>query len=230
SPWGETIAPAQFGSFSNDILIGNFGDGHINAFDPTSGASLGQLKDNTGKVLTIDGLWALTPGPGAAAANTIYFAAGPNKEQDGLFGKLQVNVVFAVGGNGHVQVYAGTGGTLVTDFMPFGSAYTGGISLALGDVNNDGFKDLVVGATAGGPHVKVFDGKALFGGTFDPSNPSASQLASFDAFDPIFSIGVNVAVGDISGNGFADIVTGANAGNPDVRVFNGQDIANHTFN
>ncbi len=230
SPWGETIAPAQFGDFSNDLLVGNFGDGHVNVFDPTSGASLGQLKDGTGKVLTIAGLWALTPGPGAAATTTVYFTAGPTKGKHGLFGKLQVNTGFAVGGSGHVQVYQGATGSLVADFMPFGTAYTGGISVALGDVTNDGFKDLVVGTTSGAPHVKVFDGKALFGGTFDPNNPDASQLASFDAFDPKFNTGVNVAVGDVSGNGFADIVTGASAGNPDVRVFSGQDIANHTFN
>jgi uncharacterized protein (TIGR03118 family) len=230
SPWGETIAPAQFGDFSNDVLVGNFRDGRINAFDPTTGASLGQLKDNTGKALTIDGLWALAPGAGTAATNTLYFTAGPNGQQHGLFGKLQVNLGFAVAGNGHVQVYQGTGGTLVSDFMPFGTAYTGGISVALGDVNNDGVKDLVVGTTSGSPQVKVFDGKAVFGGTFDPNNPGASQLASFNAFDPKFNTGVNVAVGDVSGNGFADIVTGASAGNPDVRVFSGKDIANHTFN
>jgi uncharacterized protein (TIGR03118 family) len=230
SPWGETIAPAQFGQFSNDLLVGNFGDGHINVFDPTSGAALGQLKDDTGKVLTIHGLWALTPGPGAAATTTIYFTAGPNNQQHGLFGKLELNSEFAVGGNGHVLVYQGAAGSLVADFMPFGSAYTGGISVALGDITNNGFKDLVVGTTGGAAHVQVYDGKALFGGTFDPNNPSASQLASFDAFDARFNTGVNVAVGDISGNGFADIVIGASAGNPDVRVFSGQDIANHTFN
>jgi uncharacterized protein (TIGR03118 family) len=232
SPWGLTMAPPHFGDFSNDLLVGNFRDGHINAFDPTSGAFLGQLHDHAG-VLTIDGLWALAPGAGTAAADTLYFTAGPNSEQHGLFGKLQANVgksLFAVGGNGRAQVYLAAGGGLVSDFMPFGTAYTGGISVALGDINNDGVSDLAVSTTSGSPQVKVFDGKDFATGTFDPNNLAASQLVSFNAFDPKFNIGVNVAVGDVNNDGFADIVTGASAGNPDVRVFSGKDIANHTFN
>jgi uncharacterized protein (TIGR03118 family) len=90
SPWGLAIAPSSFGSIAGDLLVGNFGDGHINVFDQNTDNFLGQLEGAQGKPITIDGLWSLTPGNGGSAGNpnTIYFTAGPNSEQDGLFGSL----------------------------------------------------------------------------------------------------------------------------------------------
>jgi len=92
SPWGLAIAPASFGSFAGDLLVGNFGDGRINVFDQNADRFLGQLRGPNGKPITIDGLWSLTPGNGGSAGNpnTIYFTAGINGEQDGLFGSLSV--------------------------------------------------------------------------------------------------------------------------------------------
>jgi uncharacterized protein (TIGR03118 family) len=92
SPWGLAMSPAGWGyaPFSNALLVGNFGDGTINAFDPTTGTFLGQLKDQNGNVLQIDGLWGLEFGAGVknAKATDLYFTAGPNGESDGLFGRL----------------------------------------------------------------------------------------------------------------------------------------------
>ncbi len=90
SPWGLALAPSDFGQFSNDMLVGDFGDGRINAFDPTSGAFLGQLTDQAGNPITINGLWGLVFGNGAAAGltNELFFTAGINDEADGLFGKI----------------------------------------------------------------------------------------------------------------------------------------------
>ena len=90
SPWGLALTPSDFGQFSNDILVGDFGDGHINAFDPASGTFLGQLEDKTGSSITIDDLWGLVFGNGAAAGQTneLFFSAGINDEMDGLFGKI----------------------------------------------------------------------------------------------------------------------------------------------
>lgn len=90
SPWGMAIAPSNFGQFSNDLLVGQFGSGHINVFDPNTGAFLGRLKGPDGKQLVIDGLWGLTFGNGVTAGdtNTLYFSAGPGDEQHGLFGKI----------------------------------------------------------------------------------------------------------------------------------------------
>ena len=92
APWGMVQATANFGEFSNDLLVGNFGDGTINVYDPTSGKFLGTLKTD-GKAVTIDGLWGLAFGNGGTAgdANTLYYAAGPNDEADGLFGKITAN-------------------------------------------------------------------------------------------------------------------------------------------
>jgi hypothetical protein len=90
SPWGMVQAPADFGRFSGDILVGNFGDGRINAFDPQTGKLLGQVEDSTGKPLANDGLWGLAYGNGlqAGPTNELFFSSGPNGEQDGLFGGL----------------------------------------------------------------------------------------------------------------------------------------------
>jgi uncharacterized protein (TIGR03118 family) len=92
APWGMVQATANFGDFSNDLLVGNFGDGHINVYNPTSGKFLGTLKTD-GKAITIDGLWGLAFGNGNKAGdpNTLYYAAGPNDEADGLFGKITAN-------------------------------------------------------------------------------------------------------------------------------------------
>lgn len=93
SPWGLAMAPAAFGRFSNDLLIGNFGDGRINAVDPTTGDFLGQPRDASNRPITIDGLWGLSFGNNANAgpATTLFFTAGPDGEAHGLFGSLQAN-------------------------------------------------------------------------------------------------------------------------------------------
>jgi uncharacterized protein (TIGR03118 family) len=90
SPWGMTIAPANFGQFSSDLLIGNFGDGRIHAFDPNTGEVLGTLRGTSGAPLAIDGLWALMVGDAAAGGpNSIWFSAGPDDESHGLLGILR---------------------------------------------------------------------------------------------------------------------------------------------
>jgi hypothetical protein len=90
SPWGLALAPGSFGNFGGDLLVGNFGNGFINVFDPTTGKFLGQLNDPNGQPIHIDGLWALKVGNGGAGgdANTVYFTAGPSHETHGLFGSL----------------------------------------------------------------------------------------------------------------------------------------------
>jgi len=92
SPWGIAVAPPSFGELSGLLLVGNFGDGKINAFNPTTGAFVKTLTDAKGNPVVIDGLWALAfgnTGPGFDP-NKLYFTAGPNDEADGLFGSLGV--------------------------------------------------------------------------------------------------------------------------------------------
>lgn len=89
SPWGLALAPAGFGGFGGALLVGNFGDGHINAYDPGTGTHLGQLRGPGGHPIVIDGLWGLRFGNGnAAKTEELLFSAGPNGEADGLLGKI----------------------------------------------------------------------------------------------------------------------------------------------
>ena len=90
APWGLAIAPSSFGELAGDLLVGNFGDGRINVFDPSDGTPAGPLKDSLGNPIDIDGLWALAPGNGTNGGSTssIYFTAGPGGEAHGLFGAI----------------------------------------------------------------------------------------------------------------------------------------------
>jgi uncharacterized protein (TIGR03118 family) len=94
SPWGLAWAPENFGPFSGALLVGNFGDGHINAYSPRSGRFIGTLRNEVGAPIQIDGLWGIRFGNGStgggalAPTNTLYFAAGIGEEQHGLFGTI----------------------------------------------------------------------------------------------------------------------------------------------
>ena len=88
SPWGVTRASFAFGRFSGKILIGNFGNGRIGAFN-NDGTFAGELEDADGKALVIDGLWTLTLGGGrGSSSDSLYYAAGPNGETNGSFGTI----------------------------------------------------------------------------------------------------------------------------------------------
>lgn len=92
APWGLALAPAGFGRFSNCLLVGNFGDGRINAYDLVDGRFVGQLRAQDHHPLTIEGLWGLAFGNGFAAqpVNTLYFTAGPADEAHGVYGRIAV--------------------------------------------------------------------------------------------------------------------------------------------
>ena len=113
SPWGLAIAPSTFGSYAGDLLVGNFGDGRINAFNLGTDAFMGQLYGTGGNPLAIDGLWGLAVGNdgGAGSSGKLYFSAGPNDESNGLFGVItpvpepSTMVIFLAG------VFAMIGGT-----------------------------------------------------------------------------------------------------------------------
>ena len=91
SPWGLVIAPSSFGSFAGDLLVGNFGDGTISAFDLATGAFDGRLTGTDGKPLMLDDLWGLINGNGGLGgdADKIYFTAGLDDESHGLFGSIR---------------------------------------------------------------------------------------------------------------------------------------------
>ncbi len=121
SPWGITQAPASFGIFGGALLVGNFGEGNpsIHAYNPTTGAFLGTLQDESGNGIVIDELWDLKFGNGGSGGdvNTLYFTAGIGEEEHGLFGKLNPTTASATSlvqlstddlsigeGGGHIDV------------------------------------------------------------------------------------------------------------------------------
>src|SRR5262249_33065977 len=118
------------------------------------------------------------------------------------------------GGTAHVRVFSASSGQEVFGFLAYGAGFLGGVRVAVGDVNGDGYPDVITGAgPGGGPHVQVFDGFSLL-------RHQLVVLSSFLVYDPGFTSGIYVAAGDLTGDGRADIITGAGAGGgPHVRAF-----------
>ena len=92
APWGMALAPADFGTLGNTLLVGNFGDGRINAFDPASGQLVGVVKDAGGAAFTMPGLWGIAFGNDTnnQPHNTLFFAAGTNDEANGEYGRIDL--------------------------------------------------------------------------------------------------------------------------------------------
>lgn len=145
SPWGCTLAAPSFGIFGGALLIGNFGEGNpsIHAYNPTTGAFLGTLQDESGNGIEIDELWALTFGNGGAGGdvNTLYFTSGVGEEEHGLFGKLQPTTASATSliqfaddnftineNSGHIQVtvtrQGNASGTATINYSTFDESQT----------------------------------------------------------------------------------------------------------
>ena len=162
------MAPSNFGSFSNDLLVGNFGDGHINAFDPKNGHFVGELKDANGQPIAITHLWGLEFGNGGEAGpkNTLYFTAGLSSHLapsdapfHGLFGSLQVAPVKPPmpPGNGLPYPTAATVSQLVAD-INYADSAGGAITINL--VPNTNFDLKTVNNTTNGGN-----GLPVIGGT-----------------------------------------------------------------
>jgi|SRR5579871_122916 len=202
SPWGLALAPSNFGDFSNDLLVGNFGNGHILAYNPDSGEFLGFLHSNAGPPLTIDGLWGLAFGNGTTVGQTnqLFFSAGPNDEAHGLFGVLD-----AVSGSSGDVARSTTAG--ITAKAPAGTP-THGLTNAAGNTTagitasglgtqlstSAGTAALQAAGTAATttpppPAVAAVDrlflaiGKASDLGSFIAPKPKAPGAAAFDDLD-----------------------------------------------
>jgi uncharacterized protein (TIGR03118 family) len=92
APWGLALAPSDFGTLSSALLVGNFGDGKINAYDPSAGTLVGTVNDSSGAAIAAPGLWGMAFGNDAnnQPHNTLFVAAGPNNEANGLYGRIDV--------------------------------------------------------------------------------------------------------------------------------------------
>lgn len=120
APWGLARAPAGFGRFSHSLLVANFGDGTIDAYAITSGRFEGQLQRPDHKPLKIDGLWGIRFGNGRPhqPANALFFAAGPDHEKHGLYGRIDAKASQGTATSGHTAWPTGSGG--------YGGGYGGG--------------------------------------------------------------------------------------------------------
>ncbi|MGA3032205.1 MAG: TIGR03118 family protein [Terracidiphilus sp.] len=158
APWGMALAPSGFGSLSGDLLVGNFGDGVINAYDPNTFAFIGQVQDASGNPIANSGLWEIIFGSsGVGDPNTLYFAAGINGEKDGLFGSIAVASSGAGAGDFTFTSSANT--------LSVTASQAGTVTLSLGSQN--GFSGAVTLSCSGLP-----------AGTSCSFSPSPVTLAS----------------------------------------------------
>jgi hypothetical protein len=182
----------------DDIIAGAGAGGgpHVRVFD---GRTFQQIDGPLGSFFAYD----------AGFTGGVWVAAG-DVDHDGY---ADLITGAGAGGGPHVRVFSGFDGSQLASFFAYDPAFTGGVHVAAGDVDHDGYADVITGAGAGGgPHVRVFSGG------------NQSELASFFAYDPAFTGGVHVAAGDVDHDGHADIITGAGpGGGPHVRVISGND-------
>ena len=201
----------------------------ITVADVSPGGGGGGVGGGGGGVNT-EGFYAVGSDVGAPARVQVYNRLSGTVRYDfdpfpGFLGGIRVavgdvngdgtqDIVVAAGPNGppHVKVFSGADGGLIASFYAYGVGFTGGVDVAVADLNGDGYAEIITGSGPGaGPHIKVFDG-------FD-----FSQTASYYAFDATFLGGIRVAVGDTNGDGTPDLIVGAQAGaEPRVTVFDGK--------
>jgi hypothetical protein len=198
-PWAVALAPANFGDFSKDLLVGNFGDGHINAFDPKNGHFVGEMKDPNGRPITIQHLWALGFGNDGLAgpANTLFFTAGltshlgaGNGTPHGLFGALQTAPAGkAMTVNGSVSVPASNISVGMSSSLPNFSSEQVQVIEALSVMSNTMTMDPASDLQALDPRIDAF---------FGTSNAMlASRASRREMMDPQLSTFISMCNADL---------------------------------
>jgi hypothetical protein len=218
-----------------DVILAN-GPGTAPQITVIDGEKILSLENN--KLLSLEQLRAAKNIIAEFFAYDPRFFGGVNVAVADLTGDGKAEIITGadIGGGPHVRVFDGAtvkddaGPREVDGFFAYEPTFTGGVRVAAGDVNKDGWPDVVLGAgVGGGPRVTVIDGKLVKdrrGGTARPDatrgvNPAA-ELANFFAYDAGFRGGIFVDAGDFNNDKFADILTGPGDGGPHVRVFDGR--------
>jgi hypothetical protein len=196
---GVNVAMADLDGDGIDEIITAAGAGggpHVRIFN---GATLEQIDGPLGSFFAYE----------AAFTGGVFVAAGDVNDD----GHVDIITGAGAGGGPHVRVFSGLDGSVLMSFFAYDAAFTGGVSVAAGDINGDDHADIITGAgPGGGPHVRVFSGDG------------GSELRSFFAYEAAFAGGVSVASGDVNNDTYADIITGAGpGGGPHVRAFSGFD-------
>ncbi|HEV3138121.1 MAG TPA: TIGR03118 family protein, partial [Pirellulales bacterium] len=228
APWGLAIAPPSFGTFANALLVGNFGDGKINAFDVNSGSLLGTLQDPAGNPIVNLGLWALTFGTSTAGnySTTLYFTAGiPGNggviQSHGLFGAITTTAPPSIGTNGIVNGASFAAGALAPGSIAavFGTNLTDNGSSCLPPACNPTFRsDKRLTATLAGTQVQVngvpaplFYASPIQLGIQIPTELTAGGTATVQVIvDGQASTASTINIGEFSPGIFAGAITHAN--------------------
>jgi uncharacterized protein (TIGR03118 family) len=244
TPWGIALAPAPFGIFGGTLLVGNVGNGNINAYNPTTGAYLGQLQNILGTPIVIDGLRALSFGNGVGGGDTstLYFTAGPQNGLHGLLGRVKVtnsdtapNAIIAAAGAFTANVGAATAHTVAMfwDANGFGT-YTTTINWGDGASSPGSVIALGIGVDlVVGTHTYAAETAAAGVATTvmisDTDGGTHTALGNAVVVVRITPAGDIVGRGDFNGDGKSDVLLRDSAGNLGMWLMNGSVITTGAF-
>jgi uncharacterized protein (TIGR03118 family) len=191
APWGLALAPADFGTLSGALLVGNFGDGTINGYDPASGAYVGTVAGANGTAFAVPGLWAIVFGNGAdnQPRNTLFYAAGTNNEANGVYGRLDLGGAPALNAPPVVAVTAPSGS--VHGVVTVTATATASVGIARVEFFAAGTS---IGVATTSPYSVQWDTTALASGTSVALTATATDVDGNVGTSPA----VNVTAGTVT--------------------------------
>lgn len=214
APWGIALAPADFGTLSNTVLIGNFGDGKINAFATGTGASVGSIADSQGTAFAQPGLWGITFGndTGNQPHNTLFFSAGVNDQSNGEFGRIDAGGAPVLNAVPTVVLTAPTG--TVSGTVNVSATVQGNLAIAKVEFFAAG---ITLGAVSTAPFTTTWDTTTVANGTV-AINAKATDIdgnVGVVAADVVVSNGAAVTLSQIQAAVFTPVCSGChNGSNP----------------